>query len=200
MSDNMPNKYIKPESKIIIFSAPSGSGKTTIANTILQKGLNLEFSISACSRKKRKAEISGKDYYYLSAEEFKIKIRNNEFLEWEEVYKDHFYGTLWSEITRIQNKGNHIFFDVDVIGGLNLKKEFKDNALSIFIMPPSIKILEERLRSRSTESEKNIQKRISKAMKEISYRVKFDRIIINEDLESAISEAELIIKEFLLNE
>ena len=159
------NKILNSDTRIIIFSAPSGSGKTTIANRILKKNLNLEFSVSACSRSKRIGEIHEKDYYFLSVQEFKEKISNGEFLEWEEVYADNFYGTLWSEIERIQNKGKHIFFDVDVIGGLNLKKEFGDKALSIFIMPPSIKILEERLKIRSTESIEDIQKRISKAEK-----------------------------------
>jgi len=191
---------IENKSKIIIFSAPSGSGKTTIANILLQKDLGLEFSISACSRRKRKGEIDGINYYFLSAEEFRQRIDNNEFLEWEEVYKDHYYGTLWSEIERIQNKEKHVFFDVDVVGGLNLKMEFGKRALSIFIMPPSIKELERRLSRRSTESKENIKKRIDKAEKEISEHIKFDKIIINENLDDAVNEAERIIVKFLSHE
>ncbi|MFC2097039.1 guanylate kinase [Bacteroidota bacterium] len=194
------NKILNSDTRIIIFSAPSGSGKTTIANRILKKPLNLEFSVSACSRSKRIGEIHEKDYYFLSVQEFKEKISNGEFLEWEEVYADNFYGTLWSEIERIQNKGKHIIFDVDVIGGLNLKKEFGDKALSIFIMPPSIKVLEERLKIRSTESIEDIQKRISKAEKEISYNKKFDELIINDNLEKSVIEAEKLIIEFLRDE
>ena len=127
------NKILNSNTRIIIFSAPSGSGKTTIANIILKSGFNLEFSISACSRKKRRGEFHAKHYYFLSADEFREKINNNDFLEWEEVYSDNFYGTLWSEIERIQNKGNHIFFDVDVIGGLNLKKRiWRKGAINIY--------------------------------------------------------------------
>ncbi len=200
MPGNSIHKVNKNKSKIIIFSAPSGSGKTSIANILLQKDLGLEFSISACSRKKRKGEVDGENYYFLSAKEFRSKIDNNEFLEWEEVYQDHYYGTFWSEIDRIQNKGKHIFFDVDVIGGLNLKMEFGTRAISIFIMPPSIKELEKRLLSRSTESLENIKKRIDKAEKEITEHIKFDKIIINDNLEDAVNQAENIIVEFLSHE
>lgn len=200
MPVNILHNSEKTKSKVIIFSAPSGSGKTTIANILLKKDLRLEFSISACSRKKRKGEVNSKDYYFLTAEEFRKKIKNNEFLEWEEVYKDHFYGTFWSEIERIQNKGKHIFFDVDVVGGLNLKKEFGNKALSVFIMPPSIKELENRLSSRSTESPDNIKKRIAKAGKEISEHIKFDKIIINDNLKDAVNQAERLIIEFLGHE
>ena len=183
--------------KLIIFSAPSGAGKTTIVKELLNSGLNLEFSISACSRPKRSNEIDGKDYYFLSVDEFKNKIANNEFLEWEEVYKDNYYGTLKSEVERIWTKGNYVIFDVDVIGGLNIKKYYKEKALSVFIMPPSLKLLEERLKKRSTESEENQKKRLDKAKLELSYEKKFDEIIVNDNLKTAINEAKNIIKDFL---
>ena len=183
--------------KLIIFSAPSGAGKTTIVKELLNSGLNLEFSISACSRPKRSNEIDGKDYYFLSVDEFKNKIANNEFLEWEEVYKDNYYGTLKSEVERIWAKGNYVIFDVDVIGGLNIKKYYKEKALSVFIMPPSLKLLEERLKKRSTESEENQKKRLDKAKLELSYEKKFDEIIVNDNLKTAINEAKNIIKDFL---
>ena len=183
--------------KLIIFSAPSGAGKTTIVKELLNSGLNLEFSISACSRPKRSNEVDGKDYYFLSVDEFKNKIANNEFLEWEEVYKDNYYGTLKSEVERIWAKGNYVIFDVDVIGGLNIKKYYKEKALSVFIMPPSLKLLEERLKKRSTESEENQKKRLDKAKLELSYEKKFDEIIVNDNLKTAINEAKNIIKDFL---
>ena len=183
--------------KLIIFSAPSGAGKTTIVKELLNSGLNLEFSISACSRPKRSNEIDGKDYYFLSVGEFKNKIANNEFLEWEEVYKDNYYGTFKSEVERIWAKGNYVIFDVDVIGGLNIKKYYKEKALSVFVMPPSLKLLEERLKKRSTESEENLKKRLDKAKHELTYAKKFDKIIVNDNLETAINEAKNTIKDFL---
>ncbi len=183
--------------KLIIFSAPSGAGKTTIIKELLNSGLNLEFSISACSRPKRSNEIDGKDYYFLSVDEFKNKIANNEFLEREEVYKDNYYGTLKSEVERIWAKGNYVIFDVDVIGGLNIKKYYKEKALSVFVMPPSLKLLEERLKKRSTESEESQKKRLDKAKHELSYAKKFDEIIVNDNLKTAINEAKNIIKDFL---
>ncbi len=185
------------KNKLIIFSAPSGSGKTTIINEVLKEFPNLEFSVSACSRKPRKGEIHGKNYYYLSIEDFKEKIKNDEFVEWEEVYKDNFYGTLKSELNRIWNKGNHVVFDVDVVGGVNLKKKFPANSLAIFIKAPSIEELEKRLRNRNTESEEQIKKRISKAEKELEYSKYFDKIIINDDLKTAINETKKIIQDFL---
>ncbi len=174
--------------KIIIFSAPSGSGKTTIVKKLLSSELNLEFSISACSRKPRKNETNGKDYYFISAEEFREKIRKNEFIEWEEVYKGNYYGTLRSELKRIWENGNHATFDVDVKGGLNIKNQYPNNSLAIFIKPPSIRTLEERLRNRSTETEENIQKRIKKAEYELSFANRFDKIIVNDILEKATKE------------
>jgi len=155
------------EGKLFIFSAPSGSGKTTIVKSLLEENLALEFSISATSRPIRGDEIHKKDYYFLSVDDFKSKIKNNEFLEWEEVYENRFYGTLKSEINRIWNKGNHVIFDVDVVGGLNIKRNYPEKALSIFIMPPSIKELENRLRSRSTDSDEDIKTRIKKAEQEL---------------------------------
>lgn len=183
--------------KLIIFSAPSGSGKTTIVRQILKEISNLEFSISACSRYPREGEINGKDYHFFSIDEFKNKIENNEFIEWEEVYTDYYYGTLKSEVNRIWNKGNHVIFDVDVVGGVNIKEQFPDNSLAIFIEAPSIEILEKRLRKRGTESEEQIKKRIKKAEHELKFAPKFDKIIINDNLDQAIEETKLVINEFL---
>lgn len=186
------------EGKLFIFSAPSGSGKTTIVRNLLEKDLALEFSISATSRPKRENEVHGKDYYFLTLEDFKNKISENEFLEWEEVYENRFYGTLKSELDRIWSKGKHVIFDVDVIGGLNLKKSHPENALAVFIMPPSVEELEKRLQSRSTDSEEDIRTRINKAEKELSYANQFDLIIVNENLEQAIKEAEKAVREFII--
>lgn len=184
--------------KLIIFSAPSGSGKTTIVRHLLKTFSNLlEFSISATSRPKRGVEENGKDYYYLSVEEFKQKIDNNEFLEWEEVYAGTHYGTLKSEVTRIWEKGKHVIFDIDVEGGLNLKKQFGDIALSIFVMPPSIKILEERLNSRNTDTPDSIARRVAKAEKELKTADLFDTFILNEVLDDALLKAEKVVTEFL---
>jgi len=156
------------QGKIVIFSAPSGSGKTTIVKHLLSKGLNMEFSVSACSRAPRGQEQNGVDYYFLTAEEFRQRIDNDEFVEWEEVYAGRFYGTLKTELTRIWSKGNHVLFDVDVKGGINLKKKFGDNALSVFVMPPSIDELRRRLVGRATDAPEEIERRIAKAEEEIS--------------------------------
>jgi guanylate kinase len=186
--------------KLIIFSAPSGSGKTTIVRHLLKKfPQQLEFSISATSRPKRGLEENGKDYYYLSIEEFKQKIELKEFLEWEEVYAGTHYGTLRSEVERIWSNGKNVIFDIDVEGGLNLKKLFGEIALSVFVMPPSIKILEERLNSRSTDSPESIARRLEKAEKEIKTADLFDVFILNEVLEEALLKAEKIVNDFLLN-
>lgn len=184
------------EGKLFIFSAPSGSGKTTIVRKLLEKNLNLEFSISATSRPKRGNEIDGKDYYFLSADEFKAKIAKDEFIEWEEVYENRFYGTLKSEMERIWNKGKHVIFDVDVIGGINIKKKYPERALSIFIMPPSIEELEKRLILRSSDSQEDIETRINKATEELTYANQFDTIIINDVLEEAIQKAEQEVRNF----
>ena len=186
------------QGKLIIFSAPSGSGKTTIVRHLLKTfPEKLEFSISATSRDKRGSEQSGKDYHYISKEEFQKKILNNEFLEWEEVYAGVFYGTLISEVERIWRKGKHVIFDIDVEGGLNLKKKFRENSISIFVMPPSIKILEERLKLRQTDSSESISRRLKKAERELETAHLFDFFILNENLETAFLDAERIIIDFL---
>lgn len=185
------------EGKLFIFSAPSGSGKTTIVKSLLEKNLGLEFSISATSRPKRENEIDKKDYYFLTAEDFKEKIQNDEFVEWEEVYGNRFYGTLKNELERIWNQGKHVIFDVDVVGGLNIKKKYKEKALSIFVMPPSIEELAKRLNLRSTDSSEDIEIRLNKAKEELSYANKFDIVIINDELEKAITESKKAISEFI---
>ena len=183
--------------KCVIFSAPSGAGKTTIVQRLLREGLGLEFSVSACSRDPRPSEVDGKDYHFLGVEGFKEKIRENAFVEWEEVYTNNFYGTLRSEIERIWDKGNAVIFDVDVIGGLNLKRQFKDNAFAVFVQPPSYEELENRLRKRSTESEDKINQRMEKATKELAFAPEFDFILVNDDLEEACKKAKSLIEEFL---
>jgi guanylate kinase len=184
--------------KLIIFSAPSGAGKTTIVHHLLDTFPEwLEFSVSACSREKRKDETEGVDYYYLSVEEFKRKIGMEEFVEWEEVYTDNFYGTLKAEIERIWRKGKHVIFDVDVNGGLNLKNIYREKALGVFVMPPSIQSLEERLRKRETETPESIARRIGKAAQELNKSKAFDKVILNDDLSKAFAEAEQVTCEFL---
>lgn len=183
--------------KCVIFSAPSGAGKTTIVHYLLNQNIGLEFSISACSRAPRENEINGKDYHFFSVEEFKAKIQQGDFIEWEEVYQNNFYGTLKSEIERIWNKGKAVIFDVDVIGGLNLKKIFKDQALAVFVQAPSIEILEERLRYRSTETEEKIQIRMSKARQEMEKAPEFDYILSNSELTQACEEAKSVVERFL---
>lgn len=186
--------------KLIIFSAPSGAGKTTIVRHLLERNLNLEFSISATSRGKRHTETNGKDYYFLTPEEFRTKIDNNEFLEWEEVYPGTFYGTLKSEVERIRSNGQHVIFDVDVVGGCNIKKYYGDEALAVFVQPPSVEELRNRLFSRSTDAPEVIEKRLQKAEYELTFASQFDRIIVNEHLEKAFEEAEKCIWGFLNNE
>jgi len=183
--------------KLIIFSAPSGSGKTTILKRLLRKGLPLEFSVSACSRPKRDGEVEGKDYYFLTADAFRQKIANDEFLEWEEVYSGSYYGTLKSELERIWANGNHVVFDLDVLGGVNIKNIFKEKALSLFIQPPSVEELENRLKKRSTETPETLQKRLARAKMELTYVKHFDMCIINNCLEEAIEKAENIIMDFI---
>ncbi|MCT4582214.1 MAG: guanylate kinase [Flavobacteriales bacterium] len=183
--------------KAVIFSAPSGAGKTTIVHHLLKTFEALEFSISACSRPRRHNERKGKDYHFLSIEDFKAKIANDEFVEWEEVYKDNFYGTLKSEVERIWSEGKTVIFDVDVVGGLNLKKYFGDNALAIFVKPPSIAHLEKRLRTRETETEASIARRIGKAEQELKTAHSFDYVLLNDNLEVAFAEAEKVLTSFL---
>ena len=185
------------EGKVIIFSAPSGAGKTTIVRALLDELSELSFSISACSRNPRGQEVNGKDYHFIGIEGFKNKIKNNEFVEWEEVYQDHFYGTLNSELTRIWNANKTVVFDVDVVGGMSLKKKFGKNALAIFVMPPSLMVLEERLRNRNTDSQQKIRQRLEKAEQEISLSSGFDVILKNDNLDIAISDAKAIVNQFL---
>ena len=183
--------------KSIIVSAPSGAGKTTIVHRLMTEISALAFSISACSRGARPMEQEGKDYYFLGVEGFKKAIENEEFIEWEEVYADHYYGTLIREVQRLWDEGKVIIFDVDVVGGLNLKALFKEHALSIFIKPPSVGILEKRLRARETESEERIALRIKKSAWELSQAESFDVCILNDDLEKAVSEAKIKVKRFI---
>lgn len=183
--------------KLIIFSAPSGSGKTTLAKHVLSNIKNISFSISACSRKARDGEINGRDYYFLSIDEFKNKVFNDEFIEWEEVYENHFYGTLISEVEKQREKGKHVLFDVDVIGGVNIKKKYGNEALAIFVKPPSVKALIDRLYSRSTDSTEAINTRIKKAEYELSFEDQFDITIVNDDLESAKKQTLNIVSSFI---
>ncbi len=186
--------------KLIIFSAPSGAGKTTIVHHLLGKLPQLEFSVSACSRPMRKDEAQGVDYFFISVEEFKKRISNKEFIEWEEVYKDNFYGTLKVEIERIWKKGKHVIFDLDVVGGVNLKNIYGDQALAIFVMPPTIEHLELRLKLRETETSESIARRMGKAKNEINDANLFDKIILNDKLEYAFEEAEKAVASFIASE
>jgi guanylate kinase len=183
--------------KCIIFSAPSGAGKTTLVHKLLESSEQFVFSVSACSREPRENESDGVDYYFIGLENFKQKISENAFVEWEEVYKDNFYGTLKSELIRIWGLGKTVVFDVDVVGGLNLKKVFKENALAIFVNPPNMEILEKRLRGRKTESEEKIQMRISKAKIELDRAAEFDVIIENNILAVAVEKVKTIAAEFV---
>lgn len=183
--------------KLIIFSAPSGAGKTTIVKHLLMKFPELSFSISATTRARRGEEVDGKDYYFISQESFLHKIAQKEFVEFEEVYSGTFYGTLRSEIERIWAEGKHVIFDIDVIGGLHLKKKFGEDALSVFVQPPSLEILIERLTGRGTDSPEKLAERIKKADKELKYADQFDVILKNNDLETACKEAEILIGDFL---
>ncbi len=188
------------EGKAIIFSAPSGSGKTTIVRHLLNKFPELEFSISATTREPRKGEINGKDYEFLTESEFRQAINSNKFLEYEEVYPGRFYGTLISSVEKIWQSGKHVIFDVDVVGGVNLKKSLKNKALAVFVKVKSIDDLEERLKKRDSDSTQEIKKRVKKAVEEIKYECFFDTILINEKLDQALKEAENIVSEFLKNE
>ena len=183
--------------KLIVISAPSGAGKTSIVHHLLKEIPNLSFSVSACSREKRAKEIDGKDYHFLGVDGFKKKIEENAFLEWEEVYENQFYGTLKSEVGRIWDEGKTVIFDLDVVGGLNIKKQYPKECLSVFIMPPSIDVLRERLSSRGSESEETLEKRLSKAKEEISRNKEFDNVILNDDFEIACNEAKQKIINFI---
>ena len=184
--------------KLIVFSAPSGSGKTTIVKHLLRiEKLNLEFSVSAASRAARGEEVHGKDYYFLSIAEFKKHMKNDDFLEWEEVYRDNFYGTLNSEIKRIWAMGKNVIFDIDVVGGLRIKRKFPERTLAVFVKPPSVEELKIRLKKRKTESEEKINMRIAKASVEMATAPRFDHIILNDNLDKALEEAENLVMEHI---
>ena len=184
--------------KAIIFSAPSGSGKTTIVRHLLKTRKDLCFSVSATTRPRRtEREIDGKDYYFLSVEDFKKKIENNEFIEWEEVYDGNYYGTLKSEIERVWSMGKHVIFDVDVKGGLNLKKYFRSKALAVFVRVKDLGILEERLRHRNTESEENIKKRLAKAEFELSFENGFDVTVLSDKLNLTLATSDKMVEDFI---
>jgi guanylate kinase len=190
---NMANE----KHKLVIVAAPSGAGKTTIVQHLLQIIPELEFSVSATTREQRPNERHGVDYYYITKEEFHRRVDNHEFLEWEEVYGGNFYGTLKSELDRIWAKGHHVIFDIDVVGGLRLKELYPENSLSVFIMPPSVEALEQRLRGRGTETPANLAMRVEKAAHEMSFSDKFDITIVNATLNQSLPEAENIVRAFL---
>ena len=183
--------------KLIVISAPSGAGKTSIVHQLLRDIPELSFSISACSREMREKEVHGKDYYFLGLEGFQQKINEDAFLEWEQVYKNQYYGTLNSEIERIWSEGKTVIFDVDVVGGLNIKKQYPKKCLSIFIMPPSVEVLAERLIGRGSESDESVKKRLDKAEEEISKNKEFDAIIFNDNFEIACKNTREIIANFI---
>jgi len=194
----LKNNSTQKTGKLIVFSAPSGSGKTTIVRHLLnQKELNLEFSISATSREKRGQETDGKDYYFLDLKTFKNKIKNDEFLEWEEVYRDNFYGTLKTEIERIWAKGKNVIFDIDVSGGLRIKKKFPDETLAIFVKPPDLNELIIRLKQRGEESAEKISMRVAKAPAELATAPLFDEIVLNKDLDRALDDAYALVSNFI---
>jgi guanylate kinase len=186
------------QGKAIIFSAPSGAGKTTLVRHLMGiEDLRLSFSVSATTRPMRDYEVDGKDYYFITPEDFLTRAKKGDFIEWEEVYTNQYYGTLYSEVERIWNNGGHVIFDLDVIGGLNLKKILGEKALSIFVKAPSVAVLEERLRKRSTESPEKIEQRVAKAQHEMAYEPRFERVIVNDELEKALREAEDCVRQFL---
>ena len=183
--------------KLIVISAPSGAGKTSIVHFLLEQIEALSFSVSACSRARRENEKDGIDYHFLAMEEFQQKIKKGDFLEWEEVYKNQYYGTLKSEVERIWRKGKTVIFDLDVIGGINIKKQYPNKCLSIFIMPPSLAVLEERLQKRGSESVDSLQKRIAKAEREIAKSEEFDKVILNDDFSMACRHTMKVIQKFI---
>lgn len=183
--------------KVLIISAPSGAGKSTLVSHLLKAGLPLMFSVSATSRKPRGNEVDGREYYFITAAEFRRKVRQGEFVEWQEVYKDHYYGTLHRELDRINGEGKIPLFDVDVMGGINLKNIFGKDALSVFVMPPSVEELRKRLIRRGTDSPEKIEMRVEKAASEILLADRFDLVIINDDLETACDEIMRIVTEFI---
>ncbi len=183
--------------KMIAFTAPSGAGKTTIVKHLLGKYDELGFSISATTREKRKKEKEGKDYYFMSVDEFKSLRRKRKFVEWEEVYDDQFYGTLKSEVERVWSTGKHVVFDIDVKGATSIKKRYGERCLAIFIKPPSLNVLIQRLTDRKTEDEKSLQKRIRRVKRELKFETKFDKVLVNDLLEVALEEAELFVEDFI---
>jgi guanylate kinase len=185
--------------KVLIFSAPSGSGKTTIVQHLLNKYPSLGFSISATTRPQRVSEVHGKDYYFISQEEFEQHIKNSNLIEWEEVYPGRFYGTLVSEVQRLWSEGRHVVFDVDVVGGINLKEYFKDRALAVFVKVSSLKAIKDRLRQRNSESEESIAVRLNKAEEEYGYADRFDAILINDSLTDALEQAKSLVEQFIHN-
>jgi guanylate kinase len=194
----LTKKELIKNGKLVVFSAPSGSGKTTIVRHLLEKEeLNLEFSISATSREMREGEVDGKDYYFLDAHTFKQHIKNDDFLEWEEVYRDNFYGTLKTEVERIWANGKNVIFDIDVSGGLRIKRKFPKQTLAIFVKPPSIDELKIRLKKRQTESADKINMRIAKASAELATAPLFDTIVLNEHLENALIESYTLVSNFI---
>lgn len=183
--------------KLIIFTAPSGAGKTTIVRHLLKVRKDISFSISACTRAPRYGEVSGMDYYFLSPDEFKRKVKQSDFVEYEEVYENQFYGTLKSEIDRLWGLGKHVLFDIDVKGALSIKQKYGEDALAIFVKPPSFEILKERLMNRKTEDEASLRKRINRVKEEMTYERHFDITLVNSDLNQALAEAEEIVEHFL---
>lgn len=193
----MSAKTKENKGKLIVITAPSGAGKTTIVRHLLKTFDFLGFSISATTRKKRKKEKDGRDYYFMSVEEFMEQRRKRKFLEWEEVYENQFYGTLKSEVTRLWEEGKHVVFDIDVKGAKDIKKKFPDETLAIFIKPPSVEVLFERLRNRKTEDEAALKKRFRRSKRELRYEKKFDKVLVNDDLETAFADAEGMILDFI---
>ncbi len=193
----MSNTENYKKGKLVIFSAPSGSGKTTLLRYVITQLPQLSFSVSATSRPPRPGEKNGYDYYFITVDEFKQKIKENAFVEWEEVYHNQYYGSLRSEVEKIRERGNSVAFDVDVIGGLNIKKMYGNEALSVFVRPPSIAVLEKRLRHRSTESEESIRQRLDRAAYELTFEKHFDKVLVNGDLEKAHKEALALVRDFI---
>lgn len=190
---------MEQDGKVIIFSAPSGSGKTTVVKHLLARNPNLAFSVSATTRPKRPSEVHGKDYYFISLEEFEKRIADDEFVEHEEVYPGTFYGTLKSEVERIWAEGKSVIFDVDVIGGLNIKKALENKALSVYVRPPSMQVLQQRLETRATETRQSLQQRIEKAIFELGFEDRFDVVLINDHLEETFEKAQQLLDDFLKN-
>lgn len=190
-------KFTSKEGKMFIFTAPSGAGKTTIVRHLLKSYDFLDFSVSATTRTKREHEVDGKDYYFLTPEEFRSRVANDEFIEWEEVYEDQYYGTLKSEVDRVWENGKHIVFDIEVKGATNIKKLYGNKCQAIFIKPPSLDILIQRLTDRKTETESSLKKRIARVKREMTYQETFDAVLVNDLLQVALKEAEFMVETFI---